>query len=156
MNSYHFTIVVRDALLTMTDLEDKFFEVGCDDALVCSYDDTVYLEFDREAENAETAITSAITDIKMAGFHDLVIQEGGVSSLAEMAERAGLTRMAMSNYAHQKRGDGNFPKPVYGVTSGSGLYQWAEVAEWLYSQGKLDKPQYEVAKVARQTQSAMT
>lgn len=152
MKTYHFTIVVRDASLDTADLEDKLFEAGCDDALICSYNNTVYLEFDREADNAETAITSAMSDIKTAGFADLVIQEGGVSSLAEMAERAGLSRMAMSNYANQKRGDGNFPKPVYGVTSGSGLYQWSEVAEWLFHQGKIDKTNYDVAKVAKTVQ----
>jgi hypothetical protein len=64
-----------------------------------------------------------------------------------MAERAGLTRAALSQYAKSKRGCGDFPKPVYGVATGSALYSWAEVAEWLYKQGKLAQTHYEVARV---------
>ncbi|MEX5538901.1 hypothetical protein ABFV54_27725, partial [Pseudomonas syringae] len=62
MDMYHFTIVIRDARYQLSDLEDRLFEAGCDDALLCSYNDTVYLEFDREAESAEIAIKSALQD----------------------------------------------------------------------------------------------
>jgi transcriptional regulator with XRE-family HTH domain len=148
LNIYHFTVVIRDADANISDLEDKLFEVGCDDALLCYYNDTVYLEFDRESEGAEQAIQSALTNIRSAGFTQLVVQEGGVSTLSEMAERAGLTRAALSQYARNKRGQGNFPTPMYGVASGSALYSWREVAEWLYQQGKLPQSQYEIAQVA--------
>lgn len=146
MNTYHFTIVVRDARADMANLEDKLFEAGCDDALVCSYNQSVYLEFDREADSAEVAIKTALADIRAAGFSQLVVQETGVASLAEMAERAGITRAALSLYAKNKRGDGSFPSPVYGLSSGSALYPWPEVAAWLYKQGKLPQAQYEVAR----------
>jgi transcriptional regulator with XRE-family HTH domain len=148
MKTYHFTIVVRDAQIGMTDLEDRLFEAGCDDALLCSYNQTVYLEFDREAINAEQAIKTALADIKAAGFRQPVVQEAGVSTLSEMADRAGITRAAFSLYARNKRGDGHFPSPVYGVASGSALYSWPEVSEWLYKQGKLAKEQYDIAHVA--------
>jgi transcriptional regulator with XRE-family HTH domain len=147
MNSYHFTIVVRDAYIDAPDIEDKFYEAGCGDALLCSYNDTVYLEFDRQADNAEQAIKSALDNIRLLGFQQLIVQESGVSTLSEMAERAGLTRAALSQYAKSKRGCGDFPKPVYGVATGSALYSWAEVAEWLYKQGKLAQTHYEVARV---------
>ena len=127
MSTYHFTIVVRDAYVDMPDIEDTFYEAGCDDALLCHYNDTVYLEFDREADNAEQAIKSALENIRSLGFKQLVVQEGGVSTLSEMAERAGLTRAALSQYAKSKRGCGDFPKPVYGVATGSALYSWAKI-----------------------------
>ncbi|HEX5361377.1 MAG TPA: XRE family transcriptional regulator [Fluviicoccus sp.] len=149
MNTYHFTIVIRDARTDMPDLEDRLFTAGCDDALVCSHNQTVYLEFDREADSAEIAIRSALDNIRAAGFHDPVIQEAGVSSLAEMAQRAGVTRAALSLYAKNKRGDGHFPAPMYGVAAGSALYSWPEVAEWLYKQGTLGQAEYEVARAAR-------
>ncbi|MEZ5435536.1 MAG: hypothetical protein R3E67_02730 [Pseudomonadales bacterium] len=133
----------------MKGLEDRLFEAGCNDALVCSYNESVYLEFDREADSAETAIKTALANIRTAGFKQLVVQEAGVASLAEMAERAGITRAALSLYAKNKRGDGNFPPPVYGVSSGSALYPWPEVAAWLYKQGKLPQALYEVAHAAR-------
>lgn len=72
---YHFTILVRDANPSMEALEDRLFEAGCDDALLCFHNQTVYLEFDREAETAKNAIQSAISDIQSAGFYDLVLQD---------------------------------------------------------------------------------
>ncbi|MDM1486641.1 MULTISPECIES: XRE family transcriptional regulator [Acinetobacter] len=146
MNNYHFTVVVRDARANLSELEDKFFEAGCDDALLCSYNDTIYLEFDREADNAEQAVSSALNDIRSLGFHDLIVEEQGYSTLAEMAERAGMTRQALSLYAQNKRGDGNFPRPMYGLASKSAMYFWPEVATWLFNQGKLHKNHYEVAR----------
>lgn len=146
MKNYHFTVVVRDARANLSELEDKFFEAGCDDALLCSYNDTIYLEFDREADNAEQAVSSALNDIRSLGFHDLIVEEQGYSTLAEMAERAGMTRQALSLYAQNKRGDGNFPRPMYGLASKSAMYFWPEVATWLFNQGKLHKNHYEVAR----------
>ena len=146
MNNYHFTVVVRDARANLSELEDKFFEAGCDDALLCSYNETIYLEFDREADNAEQAVSSALNDIRSLGFHDLIVEEQGYSTLAEMAERAGMTRQALSLYAQNKRGDGSFPRPMYGLASKSAMYFWPEVATWLFNQGKLHKNHYEVAR----------
>ena len=147
MGTYHFTVVVRDARMDMDGLEDRLYEAGCDDALICSYNNTVYLEFDRESESADHAVKSALANIRAAGFEKLVVQEAGVSTLTEMAERAEMTRAALSLYAKNKRGDGNFPAPVYGVSSGSALYSWPEVSEWLYKQGKIPQSLYDVAHV---------
>lgn len=147
MSLYHFSILIRDANKNTESLEDRLFEAGCDDSLVCFNNDVVYLEFDREAETAKQAIESAISDIKNAGFTDLVLQESGVTSLAEIASRTGLTRAAISNYARGKRASG-FPVPVYGVASGSPLYSWKEVANWLYAHNQLTKAQLEIANVA--------
>lgn len=77
MNTYHFTVVVRDARSDLADLEDQFFEVGCDDALLCSHNDTIYLEFDRKATNATLAIDSALSDIRKLGYQDLTVEEKG-------------------------------------------------------------------------------
>ncbi|MBF7683636.1 XRE family transcriptional regulator [Acinetobacter sp. B5B] len=147
MSIYHFTIVVRDANSNLADLEDQFFEVGCEDALLCEYNGTIYLEFDRESDQAIHAIQSALEAIRSLGFKDLIVEEQGFSTLAEMAERAGMSRQALSLYAQNKRGNGNFPKPMYGLASKSAMYLWSEVATWLFQQGKLDKAQYEVATV---------
>lgn len=144
MTLYHFSILIRDADKSIPDLEDKLFNAGCDDALVCFYNQTVYLEFDRYAETAQLAIQSAFDNIRQAGFSDLVLQESGVSSLSEIATRSGLTRAAISNYANGKRAK-DFPRPVYGVASGSALYSWKEVANWLYQNNKISKMQWEVA-----------
>lgn len=146
MHLYHFSVLIRDAHRHTDQLEDRLFEAGCDDALVCFYNQSVYLEFDRTAPDAKTAIDSAFADIRRAGFDDLVLQEAGVSSLSEIASRAGLSRAALSNYANGKRGK-DFPPPLYGVASGSALYSWREVAQWLYQHNLLSQPQWEIAQV---------
>ena len=145
MKDYHFTIVVRDANQALEQLEDQFYEAGCDDALLCSYNDTIYLEFDREAESAELAIQSAIDNILSLGFKDLVIEEQGFSTLSEMADRAGITRQALSLYAQNKRGGGDFPRPMYGLSSKITMYYWPEVATWLFKNNKINKAVYDVA-----------
>ena len=144
MTIYHFTILIRDASAETENLEDRLFAAGCDDALVCFHNQTVYLEFDRESESADLAIQTALADIKKAGFSSLVLQEAGFASLSEMASRAGLTRAALSNYATGKRSK-SFPTPVYGISSGSALYSWPEVADWLHRNGHLAATQLEVA-----------
>ncbi|STZ09144.1 Uncharacterised protein [Moraxella caprae] len=148
MNTYHFNIIIRDANSQDSTLEDRLFEAGCDDALVCRLDELVYLEFDRASDSAKAAIASAFDDLHKAGFYDLILQEKGVSSLSEMAKRLGVSRMTLSHYANGTRGMGNFPKPVAGVLSGSLLYAWHEVADWLYQQNKISQPDYDVAKAA--------
>lgn len=145
MSEYHFTVVVRDAVADLSNLADQFFEAGCDDALLCSYNGTVYLEFDREADSAENAIKSALNDIRSIGFTDLIVEEQGFSTLAEMAERANMSRQALSLYAQSKRGDGSFPRPMYGISTKSALYSWPEVSTWLFKHKKLDRKLYEVA-----------
>ncbi|MFC2753632.1 MAG: XRE family transcriptional regulator [Cardiobacterium sp.] len=145
MNTYHFTIVIRDTV-SSADIEDCLYEAGCSDALVCWRDRVPYLEFDREAIDAKTAVHSALDDIRRAGFHDLVLQESGIATLAEMATRAGLTRAALSRYAKEKRGNA-FPRPMYGVTGHTALYSWPEVAAWLYQHGQLAQAQLDVTRV---------
>lgn len=150
MNTYHFTVLIRDAGRNTESLEDRLFEAGCDDALVCFHNQTVYLEFDRQAANAAEAVGSALENIRHAGFTDAVLQETGYATLSEMAARSGLTRAALSNYAGGKRGTG-FPPPMYGVGSSSALYSWPEVAAWLHKNGHLTQSQFDVSQVQRFT-----
>ena len=147
MTLYHFSILIRDASRHTDNLEDRLFKAGCDDALLCFHNNAVYLEFDRTAPDAKTAIHSALENIRAAGFSDLVVQEAGVSSLSEIAARAGLSRAALSQFANGKRAK-DFPPPVYGVASGSALYSWPEVAQWLHGRNLLSQAQFEVARVA--------
>lgn len=54
--------------------EDRLFEAGCNDALVCSTNDNIYLEFMREAETLDFAIHSAIQDIERATAKSIQIK----------------------------------------------------------------------------------
>lgn len=144
-NKYEFTIVIRDAKYNDQDLEDKLFEAGCDDALVCGLNNTAYLEFCRKAPSAIEAIQSAFKDIRSAGYSDLVIEENGFATLSVIAKRSGLTRQAISLYAKNERGAGDFPSPMYALATSSPLYSWKEVATWLFNNDSLAKNTYQVA-----------
>lgn len=149
MKTYHFVIVLDKARPDTAGLEDRVFGAGCDDALVCTLNNTVYLEFDRESESAEHALDSAIEQIHAAGFQVKSIQEAGPASMADLARLANTTRASISNYIRGKRGQGNFPAPIGGVSLSTPLFSWPEVARWLHDNDKLDEPSFEVAEAAQ-------
>lgn len=64
---FNFTIFIVDLINSDICIEDRLFAAGCDDALVCSVDNNIYLEFVREAISLNLAIQSALKDIKVAG-----------------------------------------------------------------------------------------
>lgn len=79
MNAYsyekfHFTIYIRDLSTSDICIEDRLFKAGCNDALVCSTNDNIYLEFMREAETLDFAIHSAIQDIEKATAKSIQIK----------------------------------------------------------------------------------
>ncbi|QDP72183.1 hypothetical protein FOG18_06205 [Legionella israelensis] len=50
------------------ELANKLFDAGCSDALFNANANGVYLDFCREAISKQSAITSAIEDVKKAGY----------------------------------------------------------------------------------------
>ena len=149
MNEYEFSIVIRDADFSDLNVHDALFESGCDDALICANNNTVYLQFTREANSAQEAIYSALSNIKDAGFKDLIIEESSAITISEIASKAELSRQAIHNYVKGLRGNGNFPKPIAGLSSNNPLYDWYEVAQWLNNHNALSNEGLEVAEVAR-------
>lgn len=63
---FDFTIYVADLNPTDKCIEDRLFESGCNDALLCSVNNNLYLEFRREAENLHIAVLSALENIHLA------------------------------------------------------------------------------------------
>jgi hypothetical protein len=149
MITYFFTLVLKSAGSLLANIEDTLYEAGCSDALVCSFNGTVYLEFDSQAKSPQEAITLAIENVQTAGLSIASVQEGGVASMAEIASRSKLTRAAINNYIKCTRGPGNFPEPVYGLTSGSPLYSWPDVAVWLHQHGKVNHSVMATSKAAQ-------
>ena len=67
MTSWDFTVVLKD-VTEMTDaLADAIYEAGCDDATVGSSCGTATASFSREAESLQSAIASAVADLRRAG-----------------------------------------------------------------------------------------
>ena len=122
---------------------DNLYESGCDDALVFFRDGYVCLDFSREAEDAETAIATAIQDIESARVGAIVqrIEPDDFVNLSEAASRVGLTRATMQKYARgpSKIGE-DFPRPVAGVITGGkkALYSFGDVIVWLHEKGRID------------------
>ncbi|MBQ9725467.1 MAG: TetR family transcriptional regulator, partial [Neisseriaceae bacterium] len=113
------------------------------DALLYSKNGAVCLIFDREAQTAKQAVETAMTQIRQAGFNDLVLQEKGYATLSEIAKRTGLSRAAVAQYASGKR-ERDFPRPMF-ITGDSALYSWCETAQWLYQHGKISLSNVEIA-----------
>ncbi|WP_411512064.1 helix-turn-helix transcriptional regulator [Escherichia coli] len=113
--------------------------LSCDDALICYYGNSVYVEFDREAKSLDEAIESAIPDFETAGIGAVVESVGStLVGLSDIAQLSGLTRQAITLLKDGLRGKGDFPCPVQRISGQSPLWDWAEVAKWLNDCGRLD------------------
>ncbi|KTG24190.1 hypothetical protein AWR38_09355 [Idiomarina sp. WRN-38] len=140
MNTYNFSLVLGGISSRTPLLEDKLYNAGCDDALICFYGSTVYLQFDREAAGFQHAVLSAIQQVEsLKGCQVTSVDAGGYVGISDIAERTGLTKQSISLLKEGKRGNGNFPSPLYRLTGKQPLWQWSEVAEWLASYEKIPK-----------------
>ncbi len=131
--TYQFTLVLKNVNENTHDLEDSFFEAGCDDALINFKNGAVYLEFDREASSLEEAVISAIKDVQSSSI------EAEVASVApenfvtesEIAKRLEISRQTVSLWIKGERRK-SFPFPVMRLAEKSPLWKWDEVCVWLY------------------------
>jgi hypothetical protein len=146
---HEFTIIASGLDPEAEDFEDRFFEAGCDDATLSFQKGVIILEFSREAVSFSKAVASAYEDVRRAGAVPERIEPDHLVSLSEIAERAGLTRQAISLYTRAERG-AHFPGPVAKVTSKHPLWDWHEVAEWLFENGKIDRDEVVRAKIVKE------
>jgi hypothetical protein len=148
MKAHEFTIIASGPDPESDDFEDRFFEAGCDDATVGFSRGVIVLEFAREADNLASAINSAIEDVRKAGALVERIEPDWLVSLSDIAERANLTRAAITNYAKGDRGKA-FPLPVARVTTESPLWDWTEVARWLFGRRQVPEKIVSDAEIIR-------
>ena len=134
MKTYEFTIIASGLDETADDFESRFYDNGCDDATVSFQKGTILVDFAREANNLEEAISSALSDVRKTGAKVERVEPDPLVSLSDIASRANLTRAAVHNYATQKRGEG-FPPATARVTTSTPLWQWVDVATWLVARG---------------------
>jgi predicted DNA-binding transcriptional regulator AlpA len=136
MKVFEFTIVASGLDPDTDDFEDRLFDAGCDDATIVVKGGAIVLEFARDADSLSDAIESAMASVRSAGAEIVRVEPDNLVSLSEIAERSGLTRAAISNYAKGERGK-EFPRPVARVTSESPLWEWTDVAAWLHARGQI-------------------
>lgn len=145
MAEYDFQIFCRGVDASDESFLDRLFEAGCDDATVFYKDGYLCLDFAREAASAEDAVISAVKAIERAGIGASVENIGpdDLASLAEIANRVGVTRASLQKYA---RGDSkvgaDFPLPVANISKARReLYSAAEVMVWLQSKRRVELPE---------------
>jgi hypothetical protein len=63
---FDFTIYFEDLETSNKCIEDRLFESGCHDTLLCSVNNNHYLEFKRKAESLHIAVQSALENIQRA------------------------------------------------------------------------------------------
>jgi predicted DNA-binding transcriptional regulator AlpA len=154
MKTFEFSVVASGLDPNADDYETRFYEAGCDDALVAFQKGHTIVDFAREAPTLAAALTSAMAQVIQAGAVIDRIEPDPLVSLADIAHRTGMTRAAMTQYAKGQRGK-NFPAPLVKVTSDSPLWDWAEVASWLAAKQKIGRDEVVQAKLVKAANRAI-
>jgi hypothetical protein len=154
METFEFSVIASGLDPATEDFEARFYDHGCDDALVSFQKGHVIVDFAREAESFGDAVASALENVAATGARIDRLEPDPLVSLSDIAKRAEMTRAAISNYYRGCRGEG-FPAPVARVTSDSPLWEWATVARWLACNGKLAPSVAVEAELVRQANLAV-
>ncbi len=67
MKSYDFIVVLKGIEIIDIHLAEALFEAGCDDGSPFSSSGIAAIGFNREADNLESAIRSAVADVQKTG-----------------------------------------------------------------------------------------
>ena len=154
MNSYAFTIIASGLDTEADDFEERFLKAGCDDATISVQKGAIVLEFTREARNFAHALVSAVKAVQSTGAKVEHIEPDYLVSLSEIAARAAVSKASISLYAKGERAEG-FPAPVARVTTESPLWDWFEVARWMYRRKSLSLSVVVEAKMVREANIAL-
>lgn len=155
MKMYEFSIIASGLDPSADDFEQRFYDSGCDDALVSFQKGHIIVDFAREAPSIDEAISSAIQNVMTAGATVDRIEPDPLVSLSEIATRSGKTRAAISLYAKGQRGQ-DFPPPIVKVTDESPLWDWTTVVRWLVSRGDLTQEVLIEAEIVREANAAIS
>src|SRR5690554_788037 len=107
---------------------DQLYQNGCDDALIgTGLPGRIALEFVREAETAEAAITSAHADV-LQTLPEATLTEVApdYAGLTDIAAIVGVSRQQMRKNYEQ---NASFPAPVHAGTST--IWRLADVLDWI-------------------------
>ncbi|BAP88014.1 prophage CP4-57 regulatory [Burkholderiales bacterium GJ-E10] len=133
---------------------ERLGEAGCDDALVgVGQAGRLALEFTREASDADTAMRSALADVRRAVPSARLIEVApDLVGLTDVAEIVGVSRQNMRKL--MLANPGSFPAPVH--EGNASIWHLADVLAWLQAKGSysLAKQVLEVAQVALQVNVA--
>jgi hypothetical protein len=154
MKTYELTIIASGIDVEADDFEDRLFEAGCADATISVQKGVVILEFTRQAQSFLHALVTAVLCVHRAGAKVERIEPDHLVNLSDIAARTGLSKAAVSLYAKGERAR-NFPWPVARVTTESPLWDWVDVARWMYHQQTVDRDTVLQAKAVREANIAV-
>ena len=154
MATFEFSIVASGLDPAAENFESRFYDAGCDDALVSFQKGHIIVDFSREAATLADALASAVACVRRAGAEVERVEPDPLVSLSDIASRTGMSRAAMTNYAKGLRGR-DFPPPSVKVTSDSPLWDWATVAWWLVDQRRLERPIAVEAEIVKDANKAI-
>lgn len=154
MNKYHFTIIASGLDPEADDFEDRFFEAGCDDATISVQRGATILEFTRDAKSFPHALVSAFLDVQKAGAKVVHFEPDHLVSMSDIAQRADMSRAAISLFVKKERGKA-FPTPVAKVSTESPLWDWLDVARWMYRRRTIALHHVVEARIVRQANMAL-
>src|SRR3954451_25181970 len=138
MKTFGFSIIASGLDHEADDFESRFYDSGCDDATISFQKGHIIVDFAREAETIEDAISSAIEAVRATGASITRIEPDPLVNLSEIAARSGMTRQAIALYSSGQRGRG-FPAPVARITADNPLWDWPSLSFWLFKANKMSK-----------------
>ena len=68
MTKYEFTLILKGVRELTEDMADALYDAGCDDGTPGTCNGIGTIDFHREADSLESAIRSAIANVKLAGY----------------------------------------------------------------------------------------
>ena len=68
MKEHEFTVILANISKITDEAANALYEAGCDDGSPGSCDGVVSVDFHRDASTLESAIQSAVADIRKAGY----------------------------------------------------------------------------------------
>jgi hypothetical protein len=132
------------------ELVERLGEAGCDDALVgVGQSGRIALRFNREAESAKDAVSTALEDVKKAIPTATLIEAGpDFVGLTDVADILGVSRQNMRKLMLTHAA--TFPAPVH--EGSTAIWHLEPVLQWLRSKGGYDisQQQIDVAHIAMQ------
>jgi hypothetical protein len=87
MKVFEFTVILKGMDVMSEETAERLHEAGCDDCTPGSSDGVAFAAFDREAASLESAIASALRDVRRAGCEvdRVYLDEAELTEIAETA-----------------------------------------------------------------------
>lgn len=130
----------------LDDVIERLAEAGCDDSLIgTGTAGRIALDFTREAESADAAVFSALSDVKRA-LPDAELIEAGPDyvGLSDIANIIGVSRQYMRKLWTEN--SSSFPPPVH--AGSASLWHLADVLNWLSAKGSFESEKAGILQIA--------